>query len=350
MRCPICGEDASTSVKAVSNPYDAEKYTHGPVIRYTVKRPKATLTLIFINVLVFLAITFLSYKDIDLVSALSMHRGAVYSGQYYRILTSIFTHSELWHLASNCYALYIFGQIVEAAVGTKRFLIIYFIGGILGNVLTFGFMSVSSIGASGAIFGLLGALIAIHYIVPGYMSRGMLTNILFCIVLTTVFSLRGGINNLAHFGGIAGGYVAMCLLTKRRIQKKFITNRIFLSILLAFVLIGSGIYGSNNIQGANETMYGKYSNMTLAASSGNYKIAALYADSIIEKGESDYIADALAARIIYDSKTGDTKSLKNNYEQFYYYNQTKKVPMHNKKIYNEFTNALNSSAGLSSIK
>src|SRR5262249_26451136 len=93
--------------------------------------------------------------------------------QYWRLFTSMFLHFGLIHLALNMYALYLFGTLLESFLGTRRMLAIYLISGLLGSIASFAFGSPRepSAGASGAIFGLLGAWVAFNY-----RRRSMLYN------------------------------------------------------------------------------------------------------------------------------------------------------------------------------
>ena len=100
--CPVCGHGASDAASKPENPYEAEKYVRSGV-KYSYVKPKVTIALIAINVLVYLIIKGLEFMGCDLASVLSMHRGAVFSGQFHRVITSMFTHRELFHLLSNCY-------------------------------------------------------------------------------------------------------------------------------------------------------------------------------------------------------------------------------------------------------
>ncbi len=295
--CPICGRNASDAVNYQKMPYDAEKYRHGQM-RYAASRPIVTYMLLVVNVVVFLIIHFFNASGRDLTSLLSMHRGAVVSGQYYRVITSMFTHEELYHLASNGYALFIYGMLLEPAIGKGRFLLVYFTGGLLGNVLTFAFMANPSIGASGAVFGLLGAVIAIHFINPTAMSRAMMTNVILCVFLTTAFSLRGGVNNVAHFGGLFGGYMMTCISIRARVRKRLITSRSLLLIFLCVIFTGSIMVGIPKVQSAEERRYGDYTAMLFCSAGERYDLAKPFAEIILSDTENDYAADAVAVLML----------------------------------------------------
>lgn len=133
-------------------------------------------------------------------------------GQYWRLLTSMFLHAGLLHLAFNMYALYLFGDLVEDIYGRVSFIAIYFLSGFLGSAASyvFGNPGVVAVGASGAIFGLIGAWAAYNYRRRGTALgsanlRGAL--IIVAINLVLGFSIAG-IDNLAHIGGLVTGAVA----------------------------------------------------------------------------------------------------------------------------------------------
>ena len=302
--CPICGHGAEDAVSTQKNPYEAEKYVRSGV-KYSYVKPKVTMVLIAINVLVYLIITLLNFKGSNLTGILSMHRGAVASGQIYRVITSVFTHRDLFHLLSNCYALYIYGMILEPSIGKIRYLLIYFTGGLLGNMLTFAFMPNPSIGASGAIFGLLGAVIAIYFINPTVMNRMMMKSVVSCVILTTIYSFTGGINNLAHFGGLFGGYMMACCCIKVRHRKKIFTSRALMATVLSVCIVGSAYIGIKIPKVADEMQYGNYMNMCFFASLGSYDAAEGYAKKILSDNTSVYSADASAVGIINGIKTGE---------------------------------------------
>lgn len=137
-------------------------------------------------------------------------------GEYYRLVSAIFLHGNLLHILFNSYALYYFGQIVEYIFSPGRFLMIYFVTGVVGNILTHLFLpGVFSVGASGSVFGLVGVLFAIgirkdH---PRYLTPVTGTALLPMIVINLIFGFTvPGINNAAHLGGLATGFILGLLL------------------------------------------------------------------------------------------------------------------------------------------
>lgn len=314
--CPVCGHGADDAAERPEKPYEAEKYVRSGV-KYSYVKPKATIILIAINVLIYLVIKCLEVMGCDLASVLSMHRGAVFSGQFLRIITSMFTHRELFHLLSNCYALYIYGMMLEPALGKARFVSVYFVSGLLGNFLTFGFMSNPSIGASGAIFGLLGAVIAIYFINPTAMNRMMMKNVMACVVITTLYSLGGGVNNLAHFGGLFGGYMMLCIVISVRHRKRIATSRALMAVILVLCFAVSVFSGVTKVSSAVERQYGNWTVMCFVASFDGYEMADRFAEEILSDEDGIYSADAAAVKVILSARKEDTKGLEENAKRFF---------------------------------
>jgi membrane associated rhomboid family serine protease len=145
--------------------------------------------------------------------------------QFWRLITAMFLHIGLIHLAFNMYALYLFGYLIENAFGKARYIAIYFVAGFLGNVTSFAFGNAISVGAgaSGAIFGLLGAWIAYNYRRRGTaLAEANLRGALILIALNTFIALSfHSIDWRAHLGGLVGGVLAGWLVEgfgPRRIQ------------------------------------------------------------------------------------------------------------------------------------
>lgn len=132
--------------------------------------------------------------------------------QYWRLITAMFLHIGLIHLAFNMYALYLFGYLIENAFGTVRFLAIYFVAGFLGSVASFAFGPAIAVGAgaSGAIFGLLGGWIAYNYRRrSSAMAEANLQWALMLILINTGIALLvRSIDWRAHLGGLVAGTIA----------------------------------------------------------------------------------------------------------------------------------------------
>jgi rhomboid protease GluP len=144
----------------------------------------------------------------------------VAQGEYWRLLAAMFLHIGLAHLAFNGWALYSLGRDVEAFYGSRRFAAIYFLAGLFGNVAFYLFGDrVLSAGASGAIFGLVGAEIAFflrNRQLFGSLGRQRLMNLAILVGINLVYGFVGaGINNLAHLGGLFAGLLLGLALTPR---------------------------------------------------------------------------------------------------------------------------------------
>ncbi|MGI8586555.1 MAG: rhomboid family intramembrane serine protease [Chloroflexia bacterium] len=145
----------------------------------------------------------------------------IIKGEYWRLITAMFLHADLLHIAFNGYALYLFGDQIERFYGWARFLAIYFVAGLAGSIASFAFSPYDSVGASGAIFGLIGALGAFFYVhrrLLGAMARTQLWNAVVLAGLNLLLGLgagAGAIDNFAHGGGFIGGIVAAVLLVPR---------------------------------------------------------------------------------------------------------------------------------------
>lgn len=182
------------------------------------KNNVVTILLIAVNVIIFL-IEEVSGGSNDVQVALRF--GAEYvpliqAGEYYRLFTACFLHFGFYHLISNMFSLYLMGRIVEQVFGKVRYLIIYLVSGITGNVLTF-FLEVStgsysvSAGASGAIFGLFGTFAVMA------ISRKFRVASLWQVILAIVLSLSPGFSDpeigvSAHIGGLIGGFIISLIL------------------------------------------------------------------------------------------------------------------------------------------
>jgi membrane associated rhomboid family serine protease len=128
----------------------------------------------------------------------------VADGAYWQPITSIFSHVEVWHIAFNMMALYFLGPQLEMILGRARFLAVYLLSGLAGSTAVMWLSSESgqTLGASGAIFGLMGALLVV-----GLKIRANVQQLLFWIGLNVVFTVTASsfISWQGHFGGLVGG-------------------------------------------------------------------------------------------------------------------------------------------------
>ena len=208
-------------------------------------RPKyPIITYILMAICVFAYVfPILYHKDQYVLNQFCIYGDYVRSGEYYRLLTGTFLHANIIHLLCNMYALYVLGSQLESFVGKVKFLIIYLFSALTGSLLSLIFLNNGvSIGASGAIFGLAGALIyfGLHYRV--YLGSVVKTNLIPIIVLNLSLGfMMKGIDNWAHIGGLIGGLLAnMALGVKYKSKISERVNGIIISIIYVSFLIFMG--------------------------------------------------------------------------------------------------------------
>jgi rhomboid protease GluP len=149
--------------------------------------------------------------DPDWISALGeKDNQLIAAGQLWRLLTPIFIHGSILHFVFNAYALYSLGREIEAFYGPARFTSLFFFAGMCGVTLSLWFEPAPSIGASGAIFGLIGAEAVLLYRnrrLLGERARRGLQNIIVIAGLNLLIGLQGAmrIDNWGHLGGLLGG-------------------------------------------------------------------------------------------------------------------------------------------------
>ncbi len=209
----------------------------------------ATVGLVALNVLVYL-LTVYQGTGIGRPGGELFEKGALIGaaisvdGDWYRLVTAMFLHASLLHLAFNMLALYWLGTVVEQALGTSRFLLLYFVSGIAGSA---GALALSdpfavTVGASGAIYGILGALLVLEYRATGTFAGPALGLIVVNLALS--FAIPN-ISIGGHLGGLAGGILATFALAHfryarpRSLGPALVVLIAFASIVVAYVRVES---------------------------------------------------------------------------------------------------------------
>ena len=197
------------------------------------ERPKEimTITLIGINILVFIVLTMIGRTE---DGYFMLQHGAMYepmileNQEYYRFFTCMFLHFGIQHLLNNMVMLGALGWQLEPVIGKVKYLLIYFISGLGGSGLSFAWnvmheeQSVSA-GASGAIFGLMGALLYVVIANRGRLGDLSGKGMMLMVLLSLYFGFTStGVDNLAHVGGLICGFLT-ALLTYRRKDQKILT-------------------------------------------------------------------------------------------------------------------------------
>jgi rhomboid protease GluP len=176
--------------------------------------PPLVIALIAANIAVFVweAITGALDDRASLIAAGALVRERVLHGEVWRIVTATFLHGSVSHLLGNCVMLYIVGMALEHAVGQAQSAFVYFASGIAGSLFSLLLTEGPSVGASGAIFGVIGAVVVILY---QHRDRYHLRDNRVGLVLAVyaAYAVITGlasplIDNSAHVGGFLGGALA----------------------------------------------------------------------------------------------------------------------------------------------
>ncbi|MFD4396849.1 rhomboid family intramembrane serine protease [Kitasatospora sp. NPDC058478] len=214
-----------------------------------------TRVLIGINVVVFVLAAYVLTPRLGQVWELYSVGRAVLGGpdgvadgpaQWYRLLTSVFLHLQWWHIGMNMLVLYWLGPTLEAALGRLRFLALYLLSGLGGSALAFLIdgNSLRSVGASGAIFGLIGATVVMQL-----RNRGPLAPVMAFLVFNLVVTFsRTDIDWRAHIGGlVVGALTAAGLMYAPRERRGLVQGLALagsLAVVAAMLMIGMARYGA----------------------------------------------------------------------------------------------------------
>lgn len=213
---------------------------------FKAKFSMVTYMIIAMNLIMYF-VPYLFGESQGIILDLCVHGPSIRYGQYYRLITGAFVHSGLMHLAFNCYALYVIGSQLESFLGKAKFTVIYFISALFGSLVSMIFNgNVASVGASGAIFGLMGALLYFGYHYRVYLGNVLKSQIIPLILINLLFGfIVEGVDNAAHIGGLIGGaLITMALGVKNKSSwfeelNGWIITLIFLAftVYLAFVYV-----------------------------------------------------------------------------------------------------------------
>ncbi|MGW1105048.1 rhomboid family intramembrane serine protease [Streptomyces sp. NPDC002540] len=250
--CPECMVNASVGFQCPDCVRQGAGTGHGPgaarprtVVGAPVTADPRLITkiLIGINVAVFIVVYVKGslLQDLTLFGRANLYYGGpaegVAEGQWYRLVTSMFLHQEVWHIAFNMLGLWWLGGPLEAALGRARYLALYLLSGLAGSALTYWLAAPNqpSLGASGAIFGLLGAT-AVLMRRLNYDMRPVF--VLLAVNLVITFNPWGGIAWQAHVGGlIAGTLIAIGMVHAPRERRALVQYGTCALVLAAVVVI-----------------------------------------------------------------------------------------------------------------
>ncbi len=178
-----------------------------------IKNARITIFLITFNTLLYLFFSF-GFEDVFYL-LIQINSKVVYDLELWRLVTSMFLHGDALHLFSNMVSLLIFGSYIELNFSKYKFVVIYFISGFLGSLFTVFLLPLNtlSLGASGAIFGLIGAALSISIVERNnpLIILGLIYAFYFVIT-----SFSPGINYFAHIFGLLGGFLSSLILRENK--------------------------------------------------------------------------------------------------------------------------------------
>ncbi|NLM36191.1 MAG: rhomboid family intramembrane serine protease [Clostridiales bacterium] len=194
--------------------------------------PKASIftitnLIIAINVIIFIITAIASKSIFDINIYVLRDFGAILVplidlGEYYRLVTAMFLHGGLLHIVMNMYNLWLLGNILEKVYGKYKLAVIYFFSGIVGSFFSYLFLkpSILSVGASGAIFGLLGSCIVFALKRKNTIRRTFLQSIFQVLAINLIIGFSiSNIDNAGHIGGLIGGLLITAALDQKVVEK-----------------------------------------------------------------------------------------------------------------------------------
>ncbi len=262
--------------------------------------PHITYILMLIIITMFLITN--SSNPIKLQSNLIKYGGnfyeLVYHGEYFRFFSSIFLHANWMHLLMNAFALFYLGMFIERIAITRSFyLSIFIIGGVLASASSYFLAKQNSVGASGAIFALIGSLFSIVWLlkdeINNELRKKILKDVVFIIVINIAFGLSiKNIDNYAHMGGlIAGGFLTYILY---KIKNKFLF-KIFDTLAIIIIIYGT-VFLYKNIK----TSYPQNIKFTKNINISNIKFKIPDAWIKTKEGGNFFYQDLFSSRFIFE--------------------------------------------------
>ena len=209
---------------------------------FSSKKPIITYILIALCIIMFIVSGF-GYKTDTLVLFGANYGPLVKHGEIYRLITCMFLHAGIVHLGLNMYSLFIVGPRLEDFFGKWKYLLIYLISGISASLLSIGLNGdVVSVGASGAIFGLFGALLYFGYTYRGYIATIIRSQIVPIVLYNLLIGFFiPGIDMWGHVGGLIGGVITANMLGTIE-NKKYSFNNIMVFLIYFGFLIYLGLF------------------------------------------------------------------------------------------------------------
>lgn len=217
-----------------------------------IKKPYITYFLIAICVIMFGLMEFVgsSENTETLIDFGAKFNVAIEAGQWYRLITPIFLHIGFLHLLMNLFALLYLGSLVEKLYGHLRYGIIFLLSGITGVILSYLTNTSIAAGASGAIFGLMGALLFFGFIYPKVFIRTIGKDIIIILLLNlAVGFITPGIDNAGHVGGVIGGFLISAIIgLPQKYEASYSIGATIAVVLCLFIIVNQKLYIQTDLQ------------------------------------------------------------------------------------------------------
>ncbi|WP_088809924.1 MULTISPECIES: rhomboid family intramembrane serine protease [Listeria] len=259
------------------------------------EKPYITYTFIAMQIAYFLWVFF---KDMSLSTFTLVEYGAkfnplIYQGEWWRLITPIFLHTGLMHIAANCLMLYIVGPWAEKIYGKWRYATILLIGGIAGNIASFALNNNVAVGSSTAVFALFGALLYLVVLKPHLYAKTIGSSIAALVAVNLVIDIFAtGIDLAGHVGGLVGGFFlagALSLPLQYFHWRRLFYGIGFVTLAILFLVMGFDKAGEVQNPAISNSVAQSY------FQEGNHKEANKILDYLVETRSADEYSYTLMA-------------------------------------------------------
>ena len=212
-----------------------------PWVRQSQGGISLTQVLLGVNVAVFL----LAMANPSLDELGANYGPLTLTGQWWRLATYMFLHGGFIHIAFNMWCLWDLGALCESLYGRATFAAVYLITGVAGGVASIAWRPLgATVGASGAIFGLAGALVASFYLgefsLPSAVIKGTLRSVAFFVVINVLLGgMFPGVDNACHIGGLISGLILGALIARIAPERDQLVQRIGIVVFVALLVVVS---------------------------------------------------------------------------------------------------------------